>query len=145
MTQHLLNKEHKCLTTKHKEWCYIVLIYCTTNDSITQSVNCKLADSYDARSGRSLMLIDAPPTLLNTIPVIYKKHLCHLMAKSMNELVIRALLIYFYACMWFCCFGCMVLCLTFLQAARALLLNWPQAYYPLFVWSKVPEVLKNWL
>ena len=32
------------------------------------------------------MLIDAPPTLLNTIHVIYKKHLCHLMAKSMNEL-----------------------------------------------------------
>ena len=30
---------------------------------------------------------------------------------------------YFYACMWFHSYGCMVLCLTHLQAARALLLN----------------------
>ena len=30
------------------------------------------------------MLIDAPPTLLNTI--IHKKHLSHFMAKTMNEL-----------------------------------------------------------
>ena len=40
----------------------------------------------------------------------------------------------------------MVLCLVAFQAARAPLLNlclWLQAYYPLFVWSKVPKLLRN--
>ena len=38
------------------------------------------------------MLIDAPPTLLNTI--MHNKHLSHLMAKSMNELAHKSPLIY---------------------------------------------------
>ena len=38
------------------------------------------------------MLIDAPPTLLNTI--IHKKHLSHFMAKTMNELAHKSPLIY---------------------------------------------------
>ena len=42
-------------------------------------------------SGRSLMPIYAPPTLLNTI--IHKKHLSHFMAKSMNELAHKSPLI----------------------------------------------------
>ena len=37
------------------------------------------------------MLIDAPPTLLNTI--IHKKHLSHFMAKTMNELAHKSPLI----------------------------------------------------
>ena len=37
------------------------------------------------------MLIDAPPTLLNTI--IHKNHLSHFMAKSMNELAHKSPLI----------------------------------------------------
>ena len=37
------------------------------------------------------MLIDAPPTLLNTI--IHKKHVSHFMAKTMNELAHRSPLI----------------------------------------------------
>ena len=37
------------------------------------------------------MLIDAPPTLLNTI--IHKKHLSHFMAKGMNELAHKSPLI----------------------------------------------------
>ena len=37
------------------------------------------------------MLIDAPPTLLNTI--MHNKHLSHLMAKSMNELAYKSPLI----------------------------------------------------
>ena len=38
------------------------------------------------------MLIDAPPTLLNTI--IHKKHLSHFMAKTMNELAHKSPLIF---------------------------------------------------
>ena len=38
------------------------------------------------------MLIDAPPTLLNTI--IHKKHLSHFMAKTMNELAYKNPLIH---------------------------------------------------
>ena len=41
--------------------------------------------------GKSLMLIDAPPTLFNTI--IHKKHLSHFMAKTMNELAHKSPLI----------------------------------------------------
>ena len=37
------------------------------------------------------MLIDAPPTLLNTI--MHNKHLSHLMAKSVNELAHKSPLI----------------------------------------------------
>ena len=37
------------------------------------------------------MLIDAPPTLLNTI--MHNKHLIHLMAKIMNELAHKSPLI----------------------------------------------------
>ena len=37
------------------------------------------------------MLIDAPPTSLNTI--IHKKHLSHFMAKTMNELAHKSPLI----------------------------------------------------
>ena len=37
------------------------------------------------------MLIDAPPTLLNTI--MHNEHLIHLMAKSMNELAHKSPLI----------------------------------------------------
>ena len=37
------------------------------------------------------MLIDAPPTLLNTI--IHKKHLSHFMANGMNELAHKSPLI----------------------------------------------------
>lgn len=37
------------------------------------------------------MLIDAPPTLLNT--VMHKKHLSHFIAKSMNELAHKSPLI----------------------------------------------------
>ena len=37
------------------------------------------------------MLIDAPPTLLNTI--MHNKHLSHLVAKSMNELAHKSPLI----------------------------------------------------
>ena len=37
------------------------------------------------------MLIDVPPTLLNTI--MHSKHLSHLMAKSLNELAHKSLLI----------------------------------------------------
>ena len=37
------------------------------------------------------MLIDAPPTLLNSI--IHRKHLSHFMAKSMNELAHKSPLI----------------------------------------------------
>ena len=37
------------------------------------------------------MLIDAPPTLLNT--KIHKKHLSHFMAKTMNELAHKSPLI----------------------------------------------------
>ena len=37
------------------------------------------------------MLIDAPSTLLNTI--IHKKHLCHFMAKTLNELAHKSPLI----------------------------------------------------
>ena len=37
------------------------------------------------------MLIDAPSTLLNTI--LHKKHLCHFMAKTMNELAHKSPLI----------------------------------------------------
>ena len=40
------------------------------------------------------MLIDAPPTLLNTI--IHKKHLSHFMAKTMNELAHMSPLISFF-------------------------------------------------
>ena len=39
------------------------------------------------------MLIDAPPTLLNSI--IHKKHLSHFMAKTMNELAHKSPLILF--------------------------------------------------
>ena len=39
------------------------------------------------------MLIDVPPTLLNTI--IHKKHLSHFMAKTMNELAHKSPLILF--------------------------------------------------
>ena len=39
------------------------------------------------------MLIDAPPTLLNTI--IHKKHISRFMAKSMNELAHKSPLILF--------------------------------------------------
>ena len=42
------------------------------------------------------MLIDAPPTLLNTI--IQKTHLSHFMVKSMNELAHKSPLILFYLC-----------------------------------------------
>ena len=41
------------------------------------------------------MLIDAPPTLLNTI--IQKKHLSHFMAKTMNELAHKSPLIFYLA------------------------------------------------
>ena len=41
------------------------------------------------------MLIDAPPTLLNTI--IHKKHLSHFMAKNMNELAHKSPLILSWA------------------------------------------------
>ena len=40
------------------------------------------------------MLIDAPPTLSNTI--MHHKHLSHLMAKSMNELAHKSPLIMTY-------------------------------------------------
>ena len=38
------------------------------------------------------MLIDAPPTLLNTVK--YKKHLSHFMAKTINELAHKSPLIF---------------------------------------------------
>ena len=41
------------------------------------------------------MLIDMPPTLLNTI--MYNKHFSHLVAKSMNELAHKSPLIKFKA------------------------------------------------
>ena len=48
------------------------------------------------------MLIDAPPTLLNT--VIHKKHLSHFMAKSMNELAHKSPLIELTRCVkWSVC------------------------------------------
>ena len=42
------------------------------------------------------MLIDAPPTLLNTI--MHNKHLSHLVAKSMNELAHKSPLIPYAKC-----------------------------------------------